>query len=120
MMCRKDHFTSKLILPGGRIEPGESELACLERELKEELGDVTVHAPRFIGRYHDIAHSDDPTIEKTLELALYAGELDGEPSPHSEIRELVWFGGDSNFDDLTPIFINKILPDLRARGLLSI
>lgn len=118
LMCRKNHFTSRLILPGGRVEEGESELECLARELQEELGDVTVSLPRFIGRYEDIAHSDDPSIVKTLVLSLYAGDLEGEPSPHSEIVELVWFGKDSNRADLTPIFTRQILPDLQARGIL--
>ena len=118
LMCRKDHFTSKLILPGGRVEPGESELECLNRELREELGDVAVDEPAFIGRYADIAHADDPLIVKTLELSLYAGNLRGEPLPLSEIVELVWFGPDSDVRELTPIFTNQILPDLKKRGLL--
>lgn len=118
LLCRKNHFTSRLILPGGRVEPGETELQCLERELREELGEVTVSSPELIGRYEDIAHSDDPSIVKTLSLTLYGGDLEGEPAPHAEIVELVWFGRDSNHEELTPIFTNKILPDLTARGLL--
>ncbi len=118
-MCRKNHFTSKLILPGGRVEPGENALQCLERELREELGEVTAVAPEYLGTYTDIAHSDDPSIVKTLEMALYTGGIQGEPEPHSEIIELIWFGKESDENDLTPIFIRKILPDLKARGILT-
>lgn len=118
LMCRKNHTTSKLILPGGCVEPGESPLDCLNRELREELGDVSVLNPTFLGTYRDRAASDDPSVVKTLEIQLYQGDLLGEPSPRSEIVELVWFGSESGWDSLTPIMIHRILPDLLKRGIL--
>ena len=38
LVCRKDNYTSKLIMPGGQIESGESIQDCLFREVREELG----------------------------------------------------------------------------------
>ena len=35
-------------LPGGKPEPGEPPLACLRRELREQLGVGVVRAERFV------------------------------------------------------------------------
>ncbi len=118
LLCRKSRETSKFILPGGRVEAGESDAECLARELREELGDVTLSRTEYLGTYEDRASLDDPSAVKTVRIALYRGELSGHPVPSSEIVELVWFGPDSDRGQLTPILTNRILPDLLARGIL--
>ena len=120
LMCRKNHFTSRLILPGGRVEEGESLMECLQREVREELGEnVFVKGVEKIGVYSDFAHSDDPLVIKTLELELFKGELLGEPKPCSEIVEIKWVGKDTDPSELTPILVKKILPDLLKRKIIS-
>lgn len=116
LLCRKRHTTSLLILPGGCKEPGESPLQCLLRELREELGGVTLEAPEFVGTYTDIAAG---APAKTVRVELYQGTLLGEPEPHAEIRELVWFGEADDAGQLAPSLVNTIFPDLLARGLLA-
>ena len=118
LLCRKKRDTSRLILPGGRIEVGESDLGCLAREIREELGAISLEKIEYLGTYEDRAALDDPSVTKSLRIALYRGELSGEPTPSSEIRELVWFGPASDRSALTPILVNRILPDLLARGIL--
>ena len=118
LLCRKNHSTSQLILPGGCIEPGESPMECLAREIREELGEVSVANLEYVGTYRDLAASDDPAIRKTVEIQLHRGKLIGDPVASSEIAELVWFGPDSDRRQLSPILVNQILPDLIRRKLL--
>ena len=117
LLCRKKRGQQFLILPGGKIEDHESDLECLHRELKEELGNVTVTNIEFTGSYTDVAaHIDGP--EKTVHIQLYRAVIQGEPVASSEIGELVWFAPTDDAGDLAPSLRNQIVPDLVARGLL--
>lgn len=119
LLCRKKHSTALLILPGGCFEPGESAAQCLSRELREELGQVRVEGVEYIGTYTDRAAGSGEGEPKTVRIELYGGELLGEPAPHAEIQELVWFGKGDDRAQLSPSLVNKILPDLIARGILA-
>src|SRR5580704_12288998 len=58
LLCRKKHTTALLILPGGCYEPGESAGECLNRELREELGEVQIDIAEYVGTYTDVAARD--------------------------------------------------------------
>ena len=114
LLCRKRGL-DLLILPGGKIELGEEPLDCLAREIAEELGEVEVRNPEYVGSYSDVMAGDGVKI---IEIVLYTGELAGCPRASSEIAELVWFRPDGDWSELAPSLSNKILPDLIAREIL--
>jgi 8-oxo-dGTP diphosphatase len=116
LLCRKKHSTRLLILPGGKIEPGETAEACLRRECHEELGEVEISGLRRLGEYESPAAGEE---DKTVRIELFAGELRGVPAPHAEIEELVWFGPQDDLGLLAPSLRNVIFPDLRRRGLIA-
>ena len=116
LLCRKRHTTSLLILPGGKIEPDEPVIRCVEREIREELGDVSAPFVRYVGTYQDQAAG---LPDEIVEIVLFEGDLHGEPHPQAEIAELVWFGANDDRALLSPSIRNRILPDLIKRGRLN-
>lgn len=80
---RSDHGGGGWEFPGGKVEPGESPQACLERELKEELG-VEVRVGDLVSDHlHNYPHA-------TIRLLAYRVELvAGEPQPRAH-DALAW------------------------------
>jgi ADP-ribose pyrophosphatase YjhB (NUDIX family) len=75
-------------MPGGGVEPGETMLEALERELAEEGNVRLTGAPRLHGVFHNAGGSPRDHV------ALYVvREFDwgGEPAPTWEIRESKFF-----------------------------
>ncbi len=78
---QEDHQGGKWEFPGGKVEPGESEQAALEREFREEFG-VEIRAQERMGACLH-AYSD-----KSVELIAWRAEYrSGEfhPLAHDEI-----------------------------------
>lgn len=73
------------IIPGGRPEGAELPTQTLERELREELGVTVAHASPF-GEYTETSEFEDATLSMTV----YDVDIDGEPTPQSEIVDLLW------------------------------
>lgn len=76
-------------LPGGKREPGESDLDTLSREIREEL-DVTIDEPgaALFGVFEAPAHGhpDGVVVRMTCYTAPYTGVL----RACNEIEEMVW------------------------------
>ncbi|MDD9268144.1 NUDIX domain-containing protein [Paenibacillus sp. GCM10023248] len=76
-------------LPGGKREPGETDVETLVREIEEELAvrvkpETAVHVGNFE------AQADGKAEGIVVKMTCYAAELDGKPNAASEIEELEW------------------------------
>lgn len=96
-------------LPGGGIEPGETALQSLEREIREEGNLVITRPPRLHGLYFNSAGSNRDHV------ALYVLEavIQTEPKrPDNEIAEAGFFPLNALPEETTPATrrrINEVL-----------
>ena len=117
LVCEKysTDMTIDYIMPGGQIEQ-ETELACIRREVKEELDcHVKQDSIKYIGEYEGPAAGGG-----TLYMKLYEGELTASPKPSQEIKTLHWIGaGDQTNLRVSEFIRTKVIPDITKRGILK-
>ena len=102
---------------GGKIEAGESDVECLKREVKEEIGcDLEEGSLKFLKEFEDIAHGKKDTL---LNVRMYEGKLKGEPKPSSEVVEIGWFDSKSNKENLSTIAQRTIFLWLKEQGYIN-
>ncbi|MFH1767148.1 MAG: NUDIX domain-containing protein [Patescibacteria group bacterium] len=114
---RNDHITQWL-LPGGKIEEGETVEDALVREIDEELGcSVLKKSLEFIGEYEAPAAGRPGQI---VNIRLFQGQFSGTPEPKSEIKQLGWLSKtDAANEEVSEIIRMKVIPDLVKRGILK-
>jgi 8-oxo-dGTP diphosphatase len=107
-----DHYT----LPGGKAEEDEGAIQALCREVREELGiEVDIASLEFLGEYEEVVDGDDLLVQ----VDLYQGNCHGQMKICSEVKKLIWFGKDDDWNKLAPVTKNKIMPVLVQKGLLT-
>ncbi|RSM96496.1 DNA mismatch repair protein MutT [Nonomuraea sp. WAC 01424] len=76
-------------IPGGKREPGESDLDTLIREIDEELSITIVPTTvTHVGTYQAQAHGHAEGI--TVQMTCYTADHHGVPTPSNEIEEIAW------------------------------
>lgn len=103
--------TQRFMLPGGKREPGEDDLAALRRELSEELGVALVSAA-LLGRFEAPA-ANEPGA--TVRSSAYVVEIRGDIEIQAEIDELLWIAPAAPPEvSIAPLLTRHILPALNA------
>lgn len=109
------------LLPGGKLEPGESDLDALRRELMEEL-DIAPTGPEFFGEYERIVYPPEAAETHRVRVWAYVTGFDGEPVPDlDEVLEVAWASMadlQSGEYQLNPILRNYIVPQLKEQQRL--
>ena len=106
--------SSRFMLPGGKIDPGESARAAADREVMEEVGIDVSGLGEPLGRFHDVA-ANEP--DSWVDATVYVTHLrpDDAPSPLAEIAEQRWLDLEEDLpDDLAPVLRNHVVPLLRT------
>lgn len=110
LLVRKRN-TSKFMLPGGKIDIGESAIEALVRELQEEIN-LTIQPSdaAFIHEYEaEAANEPDYRIQSQLFKVILPAETI--ITPQAEIEEAIWLAP-NNIPELSfaPLVIEQILP----------
>jgi 8-oxo-dGTP diphosphatase len=76
-------------VPGGKREPGETDVETLVREIREELSvDIVAGTARHLGTFEDQAHGHAPGV--VVRLTCYTADFSGDLAPDNEIAEMAW------------------------------
>jgi 8-oxo-dGTP diphosphatase len=113
MLVSKRAAPHVFYLPGGKPEPGEAPLDCLERELAEELGVAIDSAEPF-------AEVRAPAALEGVDMwmSVFLARLAGVPTAAAEIAALRWWPESPGLT-LAPAVRDCVIPRLQAVGALA-
>lgn len=102
--------TTHFIQPGGKMEPNESPVAALTRELQEELNlNLMGQDFSYVGRFTDKAINEPGrvVIAEIYHSVLTASDI----QPAAEIEEVIWYPTDGSKSLLlAPLTENHLMP----------
>ncbi|MCC6711267.1 MAG: NUDIX domain-containing protein [Candidatus Pacebacteria bacterium] len=103
-------------IPGGKREPGETDLVALAREVKEELTvELISDTVKHYGTFEAQAHGKP--IGTMVRMICYQADFTGELKPSSEIQDLAYYTY-AQREIVGPVD-QLIFDDLKAKDLID-
>ena len=114
LLVSKHAAPNVFYLPGGKPEPGETDQACLAREIAEEL-DTAIETSTLFTTVTAKAALE----ESLMDMTVYLATLSREPRAANEIAVLNWFTPTRRFrGELAPAVVDSVVPALVSAGVL--
>lgn len=106
--------SSVFMQPGGKIEPNETPVAALARELQEEIG-LTVAADKlvYLGKFRAVAANEHG---REVDADVFEVALTGAVAAQAEIEEIRWVDPFAPNLPLAILSRDHIMPVARARS----
>ncbi|MFJ4436960.1 NUDIX domain-containing protein [Streptomyces sp. NPDC088923] len=115
VLCARPRGKDVFYVPGGKREPGESDIDVLLREAEEEL---TVRLDAASARHLGTYEAEVPESPGTwVRMSCWTAEHSGGIAPSSEIEEIAWFTLADRAE--VPPVDRLLFDELARRGLLD-
>ncbi len=89
ILCVRSKGKDTYYLPGGKREPGETDVEVLGREIDEELSvHINPHTAVYFGTFEDQAHGKSNGV--LVKMTCYTAEYEGTLTPAAEIAAMDW------------------------------
>ncbi len=106
------------MMPGGKIEAGETPVQALCRELQEELNVIVKSEDATLVDSFEEPASMNPSLLLKMDVFLVKN-WEGEPVASSEIGDLRWIDSHPPEAEVGSVIFKKVIPFLLEKGLID-